>query len=187
MLMMLRFIRVWLLSRLRRRIALDQSSRLPLRVWPDDLDLNFHMNNARYFSNADLGRLDWWVRTGLWQRALARGWRPLAGDASARYSRSLQPFQRYELHTRLLGWNSKWFFAEHRFVARGGVYAVLVVRYLFLGRDGSRPRPEEVLALVGWQQGSPPLPRWVELWDEGQERLSAELKREATPGSAVLK
>jgi acyl-CoA thioesterase FadM len=176
MVMMFRFVRVWWLSRMRGRIAADAASRFTMRVWPNDLDFNVHMNNGRYFSAADLGRLDWWVRSGLWRRALARGWRPMAGDANARFSRSLQPFQKYILQTRMVGWNDKWLFAEHRFLSRSRTYAVLVVRYLFVDREGKKLPPAEVMALIGWNGPSPPLPEFVELWHRGQDSLSAELR-----------
>jgi acyl-CoA thioesterase FadM len=176
MVMMLRFVRVWWLSRMRRRIAADEASRFSLRVWPNDLDFNVHMNNGRYFSAADLGRLDWWVRSGLWHKTLARGWRPMAGDANARFSRELRPFQKYELQTRMVGWNQKWFFAEHRFRVGERVHAVLLVRYLFVDRDGGKLPPAEVMALVGWSGPSPPLPEFAQLWHQGQDSLSAELR-----------
>jgi acyl-CoA thioesterase FadM len=176
MVMMFRFIRVWWISRMRPRIAADAASTFSMRVWLNDLDFNVHMNNGRYFSAADLGRLDWWVRSGLWHKTLARGWRPMAGDANARFSRSLQPLQKYELQTRMVGWNAKWLFAEHRFSVRGTVYAVLMVRYLFVDRSGAKLPPEQVMALIGWDRPSPPLPEFVELWHRGQDSLSAELR-----------
>ena len=31
-----------------------------------DLDFNWHMNNARYFRELDFGRIDYWLRSGLY-------------------------------------------------------------------------------------------------------------------------
>ena len=33
--------------------------RVRSRVFPNDLDLNMHVNNGRYLTFADLGRVDW--------------------------------------------------------------------------------------------------------------------------------
>ena len=33
---------------------------------PNDLDFNWHMNNARYFRELDFGRIDYWMRSGLY-------------------------------------------------------------------------------------------------------------------------
>jgi acyl-CoA thioesterase FadM len=173
MVMLLRLLWTWLTHRLRGPLEPLGTAVLQMRVWPQDVDLNVHMNNGCYFSAADIGRIDWWLRTGLWRRFMRRGWRPVAGNVTGRFMRSLQPLQRYELHTRLLGWNRKWLFAEHRFVARGEVHAVVVVRYLFVNRRGPRPAPAEVLRLAGWERPSPSLPRWVEAWSEGQDGAAA--------------
>ena len=33
----------------------------------NDLDFNWHMNNARYFRELDFGRIDFWMRSGLYK------------------------------------------------------------------------------------------------------------------------
>lgn len=174
--MRLRLLLTLWLARLRPRIALFDTAAVPMRVWPGDLDINLHLNNARYLLAADLGRLDWWVRAGWWGRMLRHGWTPVAGDVSARYSRSLQPFERYSLQTRLLGWDDKWFFIEHRFVVGARICAVVTVRYLLLARHGERPRPIEALRAFGVEQAAPRLPDWVAQWDAAQDQLSSALK-----------
>src|SRR5688572_21460248 len=92
MVMMFRFMLTWLGHRFRGRLDVLGTGVLTMRVWPNDLDFNVHMNNGRYFTAADIGRLDWWLRTGIMKKAVARGWGPVAGDANGRFSRSLQPF-----------------------------------------------------------------------------------------------
>ncbi|TJY56651.1 thioesterase [Sinimarinibacterium sp. CAU 1509] len=166
---------IWLTYRRRGRLDLFEHSRLRLRVWPGDLDLNFHMNNGRYFTIADLGRLDWGLRSNVWRSALRRGWRPMAGDSNARYSRSLQPFERYTLNSTLLGWDDKWFFCEHRYESRGRVCATVLVRYLFVSKRGKVPT-RKVLELAGHDYASPALPEYLERWHQAQDLLSAELK-----------
>jgi thioesterase superfamily protein len=44
-------------------------ARLRFRILPHDLDLNFHVNNARYLSFMDLGRVDLMGRLGLFRFA----------------------------------------------------------------------------------------------------------------------
>ncbi len=53
--------RIW---RLPRR-GLLEPSRAAFRVLPNDCDLNFHMNNGRYLSFMDLGRVHLMAQTGL--------------------------------------------------------------------------------------------------------------------------
>lgn len=176
---MLRILGIVLTRWMRPPLDLLDTSRMKLRVSLGDLDSNLHMNNGRYFSIADLGRFDQGLRAGFWKQALRRGWRPIAGDSNARYSASLRPFQRYELHTRLLGWDAKWFFAEHRFMLGARVAAVVVVRYLFVSKRGS-VATALVLATIGYDQPSPELPRWAAQWRDAQTALAAQLKQESS-------
>ncbi|GLH74647.1 thioesterase [Geothrix limicola] len=142
------------------------TSVLVFRVWPNDLDVNVHMNNGRFLSVMDLGRFDLTFRTGLGRAMLRNRWKPLVGGVSMRYRRSLDPFERYELHTRLLGWDAKWFYLEQRFLKCGGDLAAEgVVRALFRGRDGNVP-VAEVLGQVGFSGPQPELPESVRRWAE---------------------
>lgn len=184
MMMLWRSLWIWLSFRLRGPLGALDTGRLRLRVWPGDIDMNLHMNNGRYFSIADLGRLDLGLRNRVWLRALKRGWRPMAGDSNARFSMSLQPFRAYELQTRTLGWDRKWIFCEHRFVRGERVCALVVVRYLFVSRRGAVP-PAKVMALSGSEVQTPTLPDWVLRWSDTQDRISAALKAEATAAPKI--
>ncbi len=82
----------------------DEISRLSFRVWPTDLDLSLHMNNGRYLTIMDLGRLDFMVRTGLWKVLIKRRWTPIASGIAIRFRRELRVFDKFDLETRLLAW-----------------------------------------------------------------------------------
>ena len=76
-----------------------------LRVWPNDLDLNFHVNNGRYLSLADLGRIDYFIRSGLFELARRERAFPIVGDAIAKFRRDMKLFECFEIETRMLGWD----------------------------------------------------------------------------------
>lgn len=67
---------LWLLWRLHslRRRGLFEESRVAFCVWPNDCDLNLHMNNGRYLSLMDLGRVYLTAQSGLLREALRRRW-----------------------------------------------------------------------------------------------------------------
>lgn len=44
----LRLLWTWLRARSKPAIAMGDTIELQLRVWPNDLDVNGHMNNGRY-------------------------------------------------------------------------------------------------------------------------------------------
>ncbi|MCW9001246.1 MAG: acyl-CoA thioesterase, partial [Rhodospirillales bacterium] len=69
------------------------------RVWPNDLDVNMHMNNGRYLTLMDLGRLDLIIRSGFLKVLMERKWAPVAGSAAIRFKRPLHPFERYTMRS----------------------------------------------------------------------------------------
>jgi acyl-CoA thioesterase FadM len=173
-----------LLFRDRRRVDLLATTRVRLRVWPNDLDLNRHVNNGRYVTFADLGRIDWFLRTGVLQLALRQRALPIVGDAMAKFRRDLRLFQAFEIHSRLLGWDERWGFLEHRFVRSGRVIGVVAIRGLFRGPRGTLT-PGEFLGLLGGPSQSPALPEWLLEWHHASDVLSATLRAEeaGTTGS----
>jgi len=170
---------VVVLFRDRRRAGVLDTTRIRVRVWPNDLDLNRHVNNGRYLSLADLGRIDWFLRTEALRFALRRRAMLVVGDAVAKFRRDLRVFQRFEIHSRLLGWDERWGFLEHRFVRGGRVLGVVAIRGMFRAAEGPL-NPSEVMVELGGPPESPPLPEWALAWNRGSEELSRLLRSEET-------
>lgn len=149
----------------RRRLGILDESVIGFRVWPTDLDFNLHLNNSRYLALMDIGRLDMLSGIGLLRPMLARKWNPVVGAATLRFRKALDPWMRFALHTRLLGWDDKWFYIEQRFERDGELYAYGLVRALFRG-GGRSLAPCEVLSVLGVDSGSPELPEGCIRWRE---------------------
>jgi acyl-CoA thioesterase FadM len=147
----------------RRRIDVLGETVIHLRVWPTDMDLNFHLNDGRYVSLTGLGRVDLMMRTGLLRRAVKRHWYPVVGATMIRYRREIKAFEKFTMHSRFVGWDDKWFYFEHRFEKGGAVAAIAYVRGVLRTREGAVPS-RDVLALVGITIPSPPLPDTVQRW-----------------------
>ena len=150
----------------RRPLEPLEASRLRFRVWPTDLDINLHMNNGRYLGVMDLGRLDLAFRTGLGRALTRHRWKPLVGGLTMRYRRSLELFARYELHTRMLGWDAKWCYLEQRFLKGDELIAEGVVRLLFRGQAGNIASAD-LLREIRYEGPAPELPEAVRRWAEG--------------------
>jgi acyl-CoA thioesterase FadM len=161
----IRTISVFLAAPLRPRLALFGQSRLCFRVLPGDLDLNIHMNNARYLALMDIGRIDLILRTGMWRAMWANRWQAVLAGSLVRYRRSLKPFQKLELTSRLIGWDQKWFYIEHRIESGGLAACQTMVRGAFLGAGGIIA-PSCLAAAVGHADNSPGLPNWVTAWND---------------------
>ena len=173
---LLRFIKVWLQAMLQRRPpSLLEESRLRLRVWPNDLDLNIHMNNGRYLTLMDLGRMDLMFRSGAARLWLLKGHQPLVGLSMCRHFRALKVFQGFELRSRLLGWDEKWVYFEQRFESAGELYALGLVKGLMAGPKGLVPTAE-LLGHLGVREESPALPDYVLEWLGAERKAIRALK-----------
>ena len=158
---------LWLLLRSKRRsrTVLWDTTISPFRVLPSDLDALGHMNNAKYFAFMDLGGLDQMVRTGLWELSSKQKWYSVVASQTIRYRRSLEPFEKFELHTRLIGFDEKAAYVETRFVHRGQVAAHAVAQTRFLRKSGGDVPPAEIRALYP-EMPDLVLPDWVTTWAE---------------------
>ena len=159
------------------KVDLLATTRVCLRVWPNDLDFNVHVNNGRYLALADIGRIHWFVRTGVLGVARQHKAFPVVGDAIAKFRQDLKAFQTFEIRTRLIGWDRKWGFIEHRFVRSDRVIGVVAIRGVFKGPGGPID-PGVLLAGLAQTAPSPELPEWASRFHQGSELLSELLREE---------
>jgi len=161
-----------------RRLGVHDPSVLEFRVWPNDLDLNRHMNNGRYLTVMDLGRIDLIGRMGLIATVREQRWFPVLGSAVIRYHRPLAFPERYTLVTRIVGWDEKWFYLSQMFTRGGTPVASAFAKGLVRAPGRSIPTGE-VLAAAGITEPSPPLPEPIVRWLEADASLAS-----PTPGPA---
>ena len=146
----------WLLLTSRRKssAAVPETTTLRFRVLPNDLDANLHMNNGRYATIMDLGRIDLMQRLGLFRHVVKQRWMPLVAGLQLQFLRPLKPFQSYQLDTRVAAWDEKWVYIEQIFRTRDREVAKAVVKTQI--RRGRQAVPiSELMALVGYRGESP--------------------------------
>lgn len=154
------------------RVHILDQVRLRFLVWPNDLDNNLHMNNGRYLTIMDLGRLALMTRLGLVPVIAKRRWAPVVGGILVRFRKSLSPFQRYTLTTRVLGWDEKWVYLQHSFDTPRGPACIAVVRACFRIKGGTVPSAE-IMEVLGYPDlVSPPLPEAVQKWSDAEQELT---------------
>ena len=178
-----RLLRVILLAWLGKRRSLREPSRIFTHVWVNDLDLNIHMNNGRYLTLMDMGRMDLMLRTGAMRLWFGRGWQPLVALSMCRHFKALKVFQRFELRTTVIGWDEKWVYFEQRFLRGDTLYALAVVKALMAGKEGPVPTQTLFKELNFHHEfpHSPALPDWVTTWLASERLAIDSLKREAKP------
>ena len=162
----LRFFWVVIAGFFKKPLTMEDVSVLQQRVWPDELDINVHMNNAKYLAVMDLGRTDWIVRAGAWKLMRYEKMAPVVGGAMVRYRRSLKLFQPYELRTRLLGWDERWLYIEQIMECKDGGMACLAVQRTTFTKNGKLVPPVELAAKLGHDATAMPAPEWTKSWNE---------------------
>lgn len=161
----------------RKPVNALESTVIRMRVWPLDLDLNRHVTNGRYFTMADVGRMDFVLRSGAFRVALRAKALPIVGDTWGKFRRELKLFEAFEIHSRMLGWDDKWSFMEHRFVSKGRVIGVVVMRGLFRSAKGTIA-PGEFVRELGLPEQSPEMPEWLTSWSASCDLMSRQLRGE---------
>ena len=140
-----------------------EESRVAFRVLPNDCDVNLHMNNGRYLSFMDLGRVHLVAQIGLLPVILRRRWRAALGAAEINFIRALAPFQKFDLVTRLVTWDDKYAYMEQRFESGGVLCAHAFVKGLFLDARG-KVGNSTVVAELGYTGAPPPMPEELRIW-----------------------
>ena len=149
-----------------------------------DVDLMRHMNNARYLREADFARHGLFVQCGLFHAAFYKAGTPMVtGAQTIRYRKELKFRTRYEIRTRVLGWDPKGVTLEQLFVVPGKdgdqVHAVMLVREPMAGgkKDDAGPFTR-VATLLGWdlperQAGPPDVEAWIQSTADSSARVIA--------------
>ena len=159
----------------RRQVSPDSTIVTTMRVWPFDLDINRHVTNGRYFSMADIARMDFLFRSGGYKVALEHKALPIVGDNWGKFRKELKPFQKFEIHTRMLGWDEKWIFVQHDFKRQGRILGSVIMRGVFrAGRDILKP--SAFVEGMGLPEQSPELPHWVAQWSNSCDALSEDIR-----------
>lgn len=161
--------------RLRSSLSMWDTSHVTFRVNPADLDVQRHMNNGRYLTLMDLGRMDLMVRSGFWKRVSDQGWYPVVAGQTITYRKSLMLWERFDLASRVIGHDDRWIYMEQVFRRDGTMVADAIVRARFLRRTGGSVPMDEVLDLVKPLPDHLHVPTWVGEWNEGSSQHGREL------------
>lgn len=167
-----RLIVTWLLARLKPRIAAGDEIEMKLRVWPNDLDVNGHMNSGRYLNITDLAVIEYFTRSGFLPLAVRNGWRLIRAGTMISFKRELKPFKVYTLRFRIRCWDKNWVYMRFAFEHGGRVMATGYFKGTTLGRNGINAR--ETFGVMGLSGKSPAFPPSVEAWIDADRRIMRE-------------
>ena len=161
------------------KVLPGETVELELRVWPNDLDLNGHMNNGRYLTIVDLALATVFIRSGFPRLCFRSGWRPMGGGSVAYFRRALTVFQRFTLRFSLVAWDEYWNYFRFEFVREGELCATGFVKGAAASRKGGLVRNAEIYGALGYHDASPAIPADLQAWIDADRLLHERAKSEA--------
>lgn len=142
-----------------------------LRVLPNDIDINGHLNNGRYATLVDLLIVEQGMRVGILGKALKLGWKPMTASGLLSYRKQLKPFEKFNVHFKMDSWDDKWAYMHFRFVKQdGSLAAVGYFKCGFVSRQGlvAQQLVDEKFEL---NRGDCELHPTIELWKQSERAL----------------
>lgn len=164
---------IWAIIRAfrQRTIRPGETIERTLRVWPNDLDVNGHMNNGRYLTVVDLILVEYFVRSGFARILMKSGWRPMSGGVIITYRKGLKPWQRYRLRFALEAADTIWNYMRFEFVRADGVIcAAGYMKGAAVGREGLVPNSASYAAM-GQTFQPQPLPEALQHWVDAERAI----------------
>ena len=147
------------------RIGLLDEDCVKMRVWPTDIDFNFHLNNSRYLTCMDYGRIHMLAATGILGIVVRSRWTPLVGSIDIVYRRSLALWAPFTMTTRNLCWDERWFYMEQTTRSQEGLASTAWVKALFQDR-GKNISPQAIVDMVQPEMVSPVVSESMVKWNE---------------------
>lgn len=159
------------------RLEHDRLLSRRFRVLPHDLDAFGHMNNGRYLQIMDVARVDWMLRTGVLGAMWSQRWGAVLGGNLMRYRHALNLMEPFDVNTRLIHWDNRWFYFEHAFVDGTGRVAAIGLSRAALRQRSNWVHTDKVVDVVAPDAISPPRPQHLEDWLVAEETVEAHRAR----------
>lgn len=124
-------------------------SELSFRVMPWDCDLNIHLTNSRYLAFMDLGRI-YLIATSknFFPTILKEKWTAIMTAIDIKYIKSIPPFAKVRLVTRLIAWDDRYLYIQQQFFIKDVLYASAQIQGTFMCK-GKRIHMKKLLMAVG--------------------------------------
>ena len=159
------------------RIAATEPLASRFRVLPHDIDINLHLNNGRYLQLMDVNRVEWLMRTGVLDFVRKHRWKPILGSTVIHFRRELRLWDSGVASTRLIGWDDRWAYLEHRVETPDGKpVAIAMARAGFRARGVWMPI-DTLRQALPLPIADLPLPRHAQLWQELDLELARQIGR----------
>jgi hypothetical protein len=123
---------------------------------------------------------------GVWRLLKLTNGNLVVGAQSVRFRRELSLWQQYSIETRLLCWDDRAFYLEHRFVTIDGkthkpfVNAIILVKNTVIGKLSPAQLVEKLPGLDEKESANATMPEDVLKWIQSNDISSKALRMEST-------
>lgn len=172
----------WFVAKRGPKIGFTDVSHSAFRVLPTDIDILRHMNNGKYLSILDVARLDLIQRNGIFRLFMSEGWYPVVVGQTISYRKSLNPWKKFTVESRILGFDDQAVYMEQRFVrpappssgipGEPEIYAHAFIRARILRRAGGVVPVEEVVEKSGVDRATLHVPEEILAWGQATKLAS---------------
>ena len=159
-----------------KRIGLLDESVVDFRVLPNDCDLYFHMNNARYTNIAVLGRVYHLGKVGIDKPLLKRRWFPIIFASETIHIKPIKPFKKYTLKTKMLTWDEKYWYFQHLFEMNRIIHAINMTMGVMVNKGKIVPI-NKIVEELELSINPPELPNKLKKWKELHEIIKRPYKQ----------
>ncbi len=143
-------------------------TKLNMRVMLNDLDLNMHVNNGRYLTFMDLGRIHLMSKAGLLKSTLKRKWIPVLGGAKVHFIRSLGAFNKFTMTTQVIYWDEKWIYLEQKIIRKNTLITTALLKVLFVHKK-TKITPQQIMGLFPAPITRPLIPDHLKAWLDAEK------------------
>lgn len=133
------------------------------RVGFRDIDFNMHINNAKYLRFMERARWDHPVQTGAFNKMWKHKLNFIVAGIEIGFIREIKLFTKFDVETRYIGWDEKYFYIEQRLLVKGKIHAYAVVKAVFT-QKGKVLTPQQVMEYIPTQLQPEILPEHMDLW-----------------------
>ncbi|MDX2321930.1 MAG: acyl-CoA thioesterase [Moritella sp.] len=137
----------------------------PFRVGFRHIDLNLHINNAKYLMFLEKARWDHSIQTNTFNTLLKNKLNFIVAGVEVGYIREIRLFKKFDVETTYLGWDEKYFYLEQKCVADGKLYNYSLVKAVFV-QKGKVISPEKVMTYIPVEQRPQQLPEHMQIWKD---------------------
>lgn len=145
-----------------KKQTLSDKTIIHFRVNLFDIDLYPELNNGRHLTLMDLGRYDFGLKVGLFNVLKEQNWGLMVAGNFTRYRRRITLFQKFELHTELVGYDEKWYYFYQQTVKNGITHSSALIRTAVTSKSGIVPAAKVAEAMK--IDFKPSVPDWVKDW-----------------------